>query len=73
MKAIKDGKAPINEGTSSTYLQDDPKKEAYQNEKLKNNVSIPKTKTKVVKKKGQQQTTTSPPKKNDRYVLTMDV
>jgi len=59
MKAIKDGKAPVDEGTSSTFLQDDSKKEVDQSEKPKKNVATPKNKI-----KGPQQTTTLPPKKS---------
>jgi len=69
MKEINAGKAPIDEGTSSTSSQDDSKKEVDLNEKPKKNVA--KNNTNTVKSKGRQQTTTLPPKKNDkssRYV-----
>jgi len=66
MKAIKDGKAPADESTSSTTLQDDSKKEVDQSEKPKKNVATPKNKTKEIKKKGPQETTTRPPKKNEK-------
>lgn len=65
MKAIKVGKVLVDEGTSSTSLQDS-KKEVDQSEKLKKNVATPKNKTKA-----QQQITTLPPKNNEkssRYV-----
>ena len=52
MKAIKDGKALVDEGTSSTYSHDDSKKEVDQNENPKENVSTPKNKTKEIKNKG---------------------
>ena len=51
-KAIKDGKAPVDEGTSSTSSQDDSKKEVDQSEKPKKNVATPKNKTKAIKNKG---------------------
>ena len=66
MKVIKDGKAPVDEGTSSTSLQDDSKKEVDQSEKPKKNVANPKNKTKAINNKGPQQTTTPPPKKNEQ-------
>lgn len=52
MKEIKDGKALVDEGTSSTASQDDSKKEVDQNEKPKKNVATPKNKTKAIKNKG---------------------
>jgi len=67
MKAIKDGKAPVDEGTSSTSSQDDSKKDFDQSEKLKKNVATPNNKTKEIKNKGPQQTPTLPPKKNKKY------
>ena len=52
MKAIKDGKAPVDEGTSSTASQEDSKKEVDQSEKPMKNVATPKNKTKAIKTKG---------------------
>ena len=52
MKEIKDGKAPVDEGTSSTASQDDSKKEVDQSEKSKKNVTNLKKTTKAVKNKG---------------------
>ena len=49
MKAIKDGKAPVDEGPSATSLQDDSKKEVDQSEKPKKNVATPQNKTKAVR------------------------
>jgi len=71
MKAIKYGKALVDEGTSSTSLQDDSKKGVDQSEKPKKNVATRKNKTKAIKNKGLQETTTPYPKKNEkssRYV-----
>ena len=51
MKGIKDCKAPVDEGTSSTASQDDSKKEVDESEKPKKNVATPKNKTKVIKNK----------------------
>ena len=71
MKEIKDGKARVDEVTSSTTSQDDSKKEFDQSEKPKKNVATPKNKTKAMKNKGPKETTTLPPKKNEkssRYV-----
>eukprot|EP00253_Pinus_taeda_P008073 PITA_08073 len=48
MKAIKDGKAPVDEGTSSTSSQDDSKKEVEQSENQMKNFATPKNNTKVV-------------------------
>lgn len=42
MKAIKDGEAPVDEGTRSTASQDGSKKEVNQSEKPKKNVAAPK-------------------------------
>ena len=42
MNTIKYGKAPVDEGTSSTTLQDDSKKEFDQSEKPKKNIATPK-------------------------------
>ena len=66
MKAIKDGKALVDEGTSSTASQDDSKKEVDQSEKPKKNVATPKNKIKAIKNKGPQETTTLPPKKEEK-------
>ncbi len=72
MEAIKAGKAPVDEGTSSTSSQDASKKEVDLSEKPKKNVATPKNKTNAVKRKGPQKTTTHSLKKNDkssRYVF----
>jgi len=66
MKAIKDGKDLVDEGTSSTSSQDNSKKEVDQTEKPKKNVATPKNKIKAIKNKGPQQTTTPPIKKNEK-------
>ena len=73
MKAIKDGKALVDEGTSSTASQDDSKKEVDRSEKPKKNVATPKNKTKEIKNKGPQETTTPPPKKNDKSSMYVHV
>ena len=67
MKETKDGKALVDEGTSSTASQDDSKKEVDQSEKPKKNVATPKKNTKAIKNKGPQETKTPPPKKNEKY------
>ena len=54
MKGIKDGKAPVDEGTRSTALQDDSKKEVDQSENPKKNFATPKNKEKAIKNKGPQ-------------------
>ena len=58
MKAIKDGKALVDEGRSSKSSPDDSKKEVDQSEKPNKNVATPKNKTKAIKNKGPQKTTT---------------
>lgn len=86
MKEIKDGKALVDEGISSTASQDDSKKEVYLSEKPKNNVATLESKSKSIKNKGPQQTSTLSPKKNKNIpsmfvylmvivfdVLTMDI
>lgn len=71
MKAINDGKAQVDEGTSPTTSQDDSKKGVDQSENQKKNVATPKNKTNAIKNKGPKETTTLAPKKNEksyRYV-----
>ena len=66
MKAIKDGKALVDEGTSSIASQDDSKKEVDQSEKPKRNVATPRNKWKSIKNKGPQEITTPPSKRNEK-------
>jgi len=75
MKAIKDGKALVDEGRSSTASHDDSKKEFDQIENPKKNFATPKNKTKAIKNKGPQETTTLHLKKNEkssRYVCLVN-